>query len=69
MKKVKILNIVPDIYTEGIQVSVEDRRILARQLDTELGGLVQLETRIVEGGSESIALYPENSRAGRAGRL
>ena len=45
MKKVKILNIVPDIYTEGIQVSVEDRRILARRLDTELGGLVQLETR------------------------
>lgn len=63
MKKVKILNIVPDIYTEGIQVSVEDRRILARQLDTELGGLVQLETRIVEGGSESIECFYDSALA------
>ena len=63
MKKVKILSIVPDIYTEGIRVSVEDRRILAQQLDTELGGLVQLETRIVEGGSESIECFYDSALA------
>lgn len=63
MRKIKILSIVPDIYTEGIEVSVNDRKVLAQQLDTELGGLVQLETRIVEGGSESIECFYDSALA------
>ena len=55
MRKIRILNIVPDIYTEGIAVSVKDRQALAAALKEETGGLVELESRIVEGGSESIA--------------
>lgn len=54
MRKIRILNIVPDIYTEGIAVSVKDRQALAAALKEETGGLVELESRIVEGGSESI---------------
>ena len=60
MRKIRILNIVPDIYTEGIAVSVKDRQALAAALKEETGGLVELESRIVEGGSESI-------KAGAAG--
>ena len=32
MRKIRILNIVPDIYTEGIAVSVKDRQALAAAL-------------------------------------
>ena len=63
MRKIKLLSIVPDIDTEGIEVSVNDRKVLAQQLDTELGGLVQLETRIVEGGSESIECFYDSALA------
>lgn len=49
MRKIRILNIVPDIYTEGIAVSVKDRQALAAALKEETGGLVELESRIVEG--------------------
>ena len=48
MRKIRILNIVPDIYTEGIAVSVKDRQALAAALKEETGGLVELESRIVE---------------------
>lgn len=54
MRKIRILNIVPDIYTEGIAVSVRDRHLLAEQLSGELGGLMELDSWIVPGGSESI---------------
>ena len=47
MRKIRILNIVPDIYTEGIAVSVKDRQALAAALKEETGGLVELESRIV----------------------
>lgn len=63
MRKIRILNIVPDIYTEGIAVSVNDRKVLAEQLKEELGGLVELETRIVEGGSESIECFYDSALA------
>ena len=39
MRKIRILNIVPDIYTEGIAVSVKDRQALAAALKEETGGL------------------------------
>lgn len=35
MRKIRILNIVPDIYTEGIAVSVKDRQALAAALKEE----------------------------------
>lgn len=63
MKKIRVLNIVPDIYTEGIAVSVQDRRALAEQLEEDLGGLVRLESRIVEGGSESIECFYDSALA------
>lgn len=74
MRKIRILNIVPDIYTEGIAVSVKDRQALAAALKEETGGLVELESRIVEGGSESIECFydsalaaPLHIKAGAAG--
>ena len=63
MRKIRILNIVPDIYTEGIAVSVKDRQALAAALKEETGGLVELESRIVEGGSESIECFYESALA------
>ncbi len=54
MKKFRILSICPDIYTDGIAVSVQDRFDLAARLQEELGGLIELEQRFVAGGSESI---------------
>ena len=71
MRKIRILNIVPDIYTEGIAVSVKDRQALAAALKEETGGLVELESRIVEGGSESIERFGSGCalhiKAGAAG--
>ena len=63
MRKIRILNIVPDIYTEGIAVSVKDRQALAAALKEETGGLVELESRIVEGGSESIECFYDSALA------
>lgn len=63
MRRIKILNIVPDIYTDGIAVSVNDRRALAGQLEDDLGGLIQLESRIVERGSESIECFYDSALA------
>lgn len=63
MRKIRILNIVPDIYTEGIATSVQDRQLLATVLDEELGGLVELESRLVEGGSESIECFYDSALA------
>ena len=37
MRKIRILNIVPDIYTEGIAVSVKDRQALTAALKEETG--------------------------------
>ena len=39
MRKIRILNIVPDIYTEGIAVSVKDRQALAAALKEAAAGL------------------------------
>ena len=63
MRKIRILNIVPDIYTGGIAVSVKDRQALAAALKEETGGLVELESRIVEGGSESIECFYDSALA------
>ena len=49
MRKIRILNIVPDIYTEGIAVSVKDRQALAEALNEETGGVGELESRMIEG--------------------
>lgn len=54
MQKIRLLNIIPDIYTEGIAASVKDRQVLSEELSERLGGLVELESRLVEGGSTSI---------------
>lgn len=63
MRKIKILNIVPDIYTAGIAASVEDRQLLAAALAEDLGGLVEFESRLVEGGSESIECFYDSALA------
>ena len=60
MRKIRILNIVPDIYTEGIAVSVKDRQALAAALKEETGGLVELESRIVEGGLFMSSIFLRN---------
>jgi allantoin racemase len=63
MKQLRILNIVPDIYTEGIEASVKDRKVLAKKLHQDTNGLIQLETRLVDGGSESIECFYDSALA------
>jgi len=63
VRQIRILNIVPDIYTDGIEASVNDRRTLAKELEAETGGLIRLETRIVDGGSESIECFYDSALA------
>ena len=54
MQKIRLLNIIPDIYTAGIAASVRDRQMLSEELSVRLGELIELESRLVEGGSDSI---------------
>ena len=57
MKKIRILDIFPDIYTEGVEQEIIDRKALREQLLEETGGMVELDYRCVEKGSESIECF------------
>ena len=53
MRKIRILNIVPDIYTEGIAVSVKDRQALAAALFAQYG-MPSAPDDMLEGYAEKI---------------
>jgi len=64
MKEVKILDIVPVIYTEGIKAALEDREKLARELRENTNGLVKLEITSLDKGTASIeTAYDESVNA------
>ncbi len=54
MKQIRILNILPVIYTEGLAKEVEDRNRLREYLLEQTHGLVILDTVFVEKGGSSI---------------
>jgi len=53
-KTIKIVDIVPVIYTEGIKDAIDDRKNLGKMLKEETNGLVELEVVVIEKGTASI---------------
>ncbi|MEM1613129.1 MAG: aspartate/glutamate racemase family protein [Desulfurococcaceae archaeon] len=54
IRTIRVLDLVPIIYTEGIRVAIEDRQRLAKTIWDETGGLVKLEVTTIEKGPASI---------------
>ena len=60
MKKLRILDLVPVIFTEGIKGAIEDRKRLSEELKRSSNGLIELEVEALEKGTASIeSLYDE----------
>jgi len=53
-KRIKILDLFPDIWMEGFKEDLADRQNLSRQIEEATNGLVKLETVFVDKGSSSI---------------
>jgi len=53
-EKVRILVILPIVYTEGLKGALEDRRKLAKEIDQRTGGLVKLDAVSLDKGTASI---------------
>jgi len=51
---IKILNIIPVIYSEGLKSAFKDREKLANDIWDETNGLVKLDTVAIEKGTASI---------------
>ncbi len=54
MKKIKILDLIPVIETEGIEEGIKDREKLGEYLKEETGGLIELEVLSIDKGTASI---------------
>lgn len=63
MKQIKILDIFPDIYTEGVEPELKDRAALKEKLLEETNGLVILDYRCIDKGSESIEGFYDSAMA------
>ncbi|MCC6010554.1 MAG: aspartate/glutamate racemase family protein [Fervidicoccaceae archaeon] len=53
-RMIKILDLVPVIYTEGIRGAIEDRKVLAQKIYEETNGLVKLDVDVINYGTASI---------------
>ena len=53
-EKIRILVILPVVYTEGLKGALEDRRKLAEEIDQRTGGLVKLDAVSLDRGTASI---------------
>jgi len=53
-EKIKILDLLPIVYTEGLKSGMEDRKKLAAEISQKTGGLVELEAVSLEKGTASI---------------
>jgi len=53
-KRIKILDLFPDIWMEEFESDLADRKGLSRQIEEATSGLVKLETVFVDKGSSSI---------------
>jgi len=53
-EKIRILVVLPVVYTEGLKGALEDRRRLAKEIDQRTGGLVKLDMASLDKGTASI---------------
>ena len=53
-EKIRILVVLPVVYTEGLKGALEDRRKLAKEIDQQTGGLVKLDVASLDKGTASI---------------
>jgi allantoin racemase len=53
-EKIRILVVLPVVYTEGLKGALEDRRKLAEAIDHRTGGLVKLDAVSLDKGTASI---------------
>ena len=51
---IKIVDLVPIMYTEGIKLAIEDRKNLAKRLEEETDGLVKMDVITLDKGTASI---------------
>ena len=51
---IKIVDLVPIIYTEGIKLAIEDRKSIAKKLEEETNGLVKMDVVTLDKGTASI---------------
>ncbi len=54
MPEIKVLDVVPVVYTEGIKDAIEDRKELARELRERTNGSVILDIVTIDKGTASI---------------
>ncbi len=61
---IKILDLIPIIYTEGIEGAIEDRKNLAKEIENKTNGLVKMELVMLDKGTASIeSVYDEHINA------
>lgn len=53
-RKVRVLDLIPIMYQEGIKAAIEDRRTLAKKIVEETNGLVELDVIALDYGTASI---------------
>lgn len=64
MKIIKLVDLIPIIYTEGIKVAIEDRKNLAMRLRKETNGLIEMDVITLDKGTASIeSSYDEHINA------
>jgi allantoin racemase len=64
LRRVRILDLVPIIYTEGVRAAIEDREALAGQLERDTNGLVSMTVATLDKGTDSIeSAYDEHVNA------
>lgn len=54
MARVKVLDLVPVVYTEDLKASLEDRRRISEKLREDTGGLVEMDVVALDKGTVSI---------------
>ena len=60
MKTIKILDLVPVVYTENLKEAINDRKALSNDLTEQTNSLVQLDIVTLEKGSTSLeSMYDE----------
>lgn len=57
IEKIRILILLPVVYTEGLKYALEDRKKLIHEIDRRLRGVVKLEVVSLEKGTSSIECF------------
>ncbi len=53
-KKIKLVDLVPVIYTEFIEAAINDRKLLAKDLEERTNGLITMDVIFIDKGTASI---------------